>query len=65
MIEKLNLLLNTKYKLPFINFIIIFLLTLLELLSIASIPLFVTYIIDPNLLVSKSFWKFKKEILIF
>ena len=67
MIEKLNLLLNTKYKIAFLLILLsYFLLTLLELLSIASIPLFVTYIIDPNLLVSKiPFENLKKEILIF
>lgn len=67
MIEKLNLLLNTKYKIAFLLILLsYFLLTLLELLSIASIPLFVTYIIDPNLLVSKiPFENLKQEILIF
>lgn len=67
MIEKFNLLLNTKYKIAFLLILLsYFLLTLLELLSIASIPLFVTYIIDPNLLVSKiPFENLKNEILIF
>ncbi len=67
MIEKFNLLLNTKYKIAFFLILLsYFVLTLLELLSIASIPLFVTYIIDPNLLVSKiPFENLKKEILIF
>ena len=63
----MNLILNTKYKIAFLLILLsYFLLTLLELLSIASIPLFVTYIIDPNLLVSKiPFESLKKEILIF
>ena len=67
MIEKFNLLLNTKYKIAFLLILLsYFILTLLELLSIASIPLFVTYIIDPNLLVSKiPFENLKNEILIF
>ena len=54
MLEKLNILLNTKYKIGFVLILLShFILTLLELLSIASIPLFVSYIIDPNLLINK------------
>ena len=66
MMEKFNLLLSTKYKIAFLLILFsYFVLTLLELLSIASIPLFVTYIIDPNLIVNKiPFENLKKEILI-
>ena len=66
MMEKFNLLLNTKYKIAFLLILFsYFVLTLLELLSIASIPLFVTYIIDPNLIVNKiPFENLKNEILI-
>ena len=54
MLEKLNILLNTKYKIGFVLILLShFILTLLELLSISSIPLFVAYIIDPNLLINK------------
>jgi ATP-binding cassette, subfamily B, bacterial PglK len=67
MIERLNLLLNTKYKIAFILILFsYFVLTILELLSIASIPLFVTYIIDPNLLIDKiPYENLKTEILKF
>jgi len=65
MLEKLNILLNTKYKIGFVLILLShFILTLLELLSIASIPLFVSYIIDPNLLINKiPFESLKTEIL--
>jgi ATP-binding cassette, subfamily B, bacterial PglK len=67
MLEKFNLLLNTKYKIAFVLILFsYFVLTILELLSIASIPLFVTYIIDPNLLIDKiPFENLKTEILKF
>ena len=67
MIERLNLLLNTKYKIAFILILFsYFVLTILEILSIASIPLFVTYIIDPNLLIDKiPYENLKTEILKF
>jgi ATP-binding cassette, subfamily B, bacterial PglK len=67
MLEKLNILLNTKYKIGFVLILLShFILTLLELLSIASIPLFVAYIIDPNLLINKiPFESLKTEILKF
>tara|TARA_B100000886_G_scaffold338509_1_gene301507 strand:- start:683 stop:2413 length:1731 start_codon:yes stop_codon:yes gene_type:complete len=67
MIKKLNILLTTKYKIGFLLILIsYFILTLLELLSIASIPLFVTYIIDPNLLINKiPFENLQTEILKF
>ena len=67
MLEKLNILLNTKYKIGFVLILLShFILTLLELLSISSIPLFVAYIIDPNLLINKiPFESLKTEILKF
>lgn len=67
MLEKLNIFLNTKYKIGFVLILLShFILTLLELLSIASIPLFVSYIIDPSLLINKiPFESLKTEILKF
>lgn len=65
MIKKFNILLDAKYKIAFLLLLIsYFVLTLLELISIASIPLFVTYIIDPDLLISKIPFKILKLFVI-